>query len=126
MQQDIAALRKQRHRSFMMKGIAFAVASGICYGLYTAFTWGETQGVWDVWFAGEAWNGNAPLSAFAITFTLKLHSQQASTTCSAACGRSSCAPRTASSATCAKPSRPSPAASCCAPPLAGRSRPSPT
>ena len=43
MQQDIAALRKQRHRSFMMKGIAFAVASGICYGLYTAFlTLGET------------------------------------------------------------------------------------
>ena len=40
MQQDIAALRKQRHRSFMMKGVAFAVASGICYGLYTAFlTW---------------------------------------------------------------------------------------
>ena len=71
MQQDIAALRKQRHRSFMMKGIAFAVASGICYGLYTAFlTLGETQGVWGAWFAGEAWNGNAPLSAFAITFTL--------------------------------------------------------
>ena len=71
MQQDIAALRKQRHRSFMMKGVAFAVASGICYGLYTAFlTLGETQGVWGAWFAGEAWNGNAPLSAFAITFTL--------------------------------------------------------
>ena len=55
----------------MMKGVAFAVASGICYGLYTAFlTLGETQGVWGAWFAGEAWNGNAPLSAFAITFTL--------------------------------------------------------
>lgn len=55
MQQDIAALRKQRHRSFMMKGVAFAVASGICYGLYTAFlTLGETQGVWGAWFAGEA------------------------------------------------------------------------
>lgn len=111
MQQDIAALRKQRHRSFMMKGIAFAVASGICYGLYTAFlTLGETQGVWGAWFAGEAWNGNAPLSAFAITFTLAALAA-GSTTCSAACGRSLCAPRTASSATCAKPSRPSPAAS---------------
>lgn len=55
----------------MARGIAFAVASGICYGLYTAFlTLGETQGVWGQWFGGEAWGGNAPLGAFAITFTL--------------------------------------------------------
>ncbi|WP_281623913.1 hypothetical protein [Senegalimassilia anaerobia] len=55
----------------MARGIAFAVASGICYGLYTDFlTLGETQGVWEQWFSGEAWGGNAPLGAFAITFTL--------------------------------------------------------
>ena len=71
MQQSISNLQKQRHRKYMTKGIAFAVASGICYGLYTAFlTLGETQGVWAAWFGGEGWNGNAPLSAFAITFTL--------------------------------------------------------
>ena len=47
MQQSISDLQKQRHRKYMTKGIAFAVASGICYGLYTAFlTLGETQGVW--------------------------------------------------------------------------------
>ena len=71
MQQSVSNLQKQRHRKYMTKGIAFAVASGICYGLYTAFlTLGETQGVWAAWFGGEGWNGNAPLSAFAITFTL--------------------------------------------------------
>ena len=71
MQQSISNLQKQRHRKYMTKGIAFAVASGICYGLYTAFlTLGETQGVWAAWFGGEGWNGNAPLSTFAITFTL--------------------------------------------------------
>ena len=56
----------------MTRGIAFAVASGICYGLYTGFlTLAETQGVWGEWFAGSTWgNGNEALSAFAITFTL--------------------------------------------------------
>ncbi len=33
MQQSISNLQKQRHRKYMTKGIAFAVASGICYGL---------------------------------------------------------------------------------------------
>ena len=46
MQHDILLLKKQQHRKFMARGIAFAVASGICYGLYTAFlTLAETQGV---------------------------------------------------------------------------------
>ena len=70
MHQDIALLKKQRHRKFMKKGITFAVASGICYGLYTAFlTLAETQGVWGAWFASEPWGG-APLSAFTVTFAL--------------------------------------------------------
>ena len=71
MEQSIAAMREQKRRTFMKRGIAFAVASGICYGLYTAFlTLGETQGVWGAWFSGEAWGGGAPLNAFAITFVL--------------------------------------------------------
>lgn len=71
MQQSVSLLMKQRHRRFMTKGIAFAVASGICYGLYTAFlTLAETQGVWSNWFGALDWNGNAPLSAFTITFAL--------------------------------------------------------
>ena len=68
---QIELLKAQRRRRFMAKGIAFAVASGICYGLYTAFlTLGETQGVWGQWFGGEAWGGNASLGAFAVTFAL--------------------------------------------------------
>lgn len=55
----------------MARGIVFAVASGICYGLYTAFlTLAETQGVWGSWFASESWGANAPLSAFTVTFAL--------------------------------------------------------
>ena len=55
----------------MARGIAFAVASGICYGLYTAFlTLAETQGVWGSWFASESRGANAPLSAFTVTFAL--------------------------------------------------------
>lgn len=70
MQQDITKLKAQHHRRFMKKGIAFAVASGICYGLYTAFlTLAETQGAWGAWFASEPWGG-APLSAFTVTFAL--------------------------------------------------------
>ena len=70
MQQDITKLKAQHHRRFMKKGIAFAVASGVCYGLYTAFlTLAETQGVWGAWFASEPWGG-APLSAFTVTFAL--------------------------------------------------------
>ena len=46
MQQDVLPLKKQQHRKFMARGIAFAVASDICYGPYTAFlTLAEAQGV---------------------------------------------------------------------------------
>lgn len=55
-----------------MRGIAFALASGMCYGLYTAFlTLAQTQGPWGPWFSGEEWGTNMPaLSAFTITFAL--------------------------------------------------------
>ncbi len=69
---DIERLRAQRRKRYFVRGVAFAIASGICYGLYTGFlTLGETQGVWGPWFAGEPWGaGNPPLSAFAVTFVL--------------------------------------------------------
>ncbi len=71
MQQGIAVLRKQRRRRFVAKGVAFAVASGVCYGLYTAFlTLAETQGVWGSWLGGSEWGGGSPLSAFSVTFAL--------------------------------------------------------
>ena len=65
-------LREERRRSYLARGVAFAVASGVCYGLYTGFlTLAETQGVWGEWFAGEEWGaGHAALSAFSITFLL--------------------------------------------------------
>ena len=69
--QDIEQLKRRRHRRFMARGVAFALASGVCYGLYTAFlTLAETRGVWGEWFAGGPWGGHAPLSAFAATFAL--------------------------------------------------------
>ena len=72
MEAKVETLRNQRRKKFMTRGITFAVASGICYGLYTGFlTLAETQGVWGDWFAGTEWgNGNAALNAFTITFTL--------------------------------------------------------
>ena len=69
---DIATALVARRRRFLARGIAFASASGICYGLYTAFlTLAQTQGVWGEWFAGVTWGtGNPPLSAFAVSFVL--------------------------------------------------------
>ncbi len=65
-------LREERRRRYFTRGIAFAVASGICYGLYTGFlTLAETQGEWGAWFAGGSWGAGQPaLSAFTITFVL--------------------------------------------------------
>ncbi len=41
-----------RATSFMRRGIAFAMASGACYGLYTTFlTLAQTQGAWPQWLA---------------------------------------------------------------------------
>ena len=56
----------------MVKGLIFAIMSGVCYGLYTGFlTLAETQGVWGEWFAGTEWGSGMPaLSVFTITFTL--------------------------------------------------------
>ena len=72
MDQKVAELRAERRKRYLIRGIAFAIASGMCYGLYTGFvTLAETQGVWGEWFAGGPWGeGNAALSAFMITFVL--------------------------------------------------------
>ena len=72
MDSKVKALREERRRRYMVRGVAFAIASGICYGLYTGFlTLAETQGVWGEWFAGGEWGGGNPaLSAFCITFVL--------------------------------------------------------
>ena len=72
MEQHIVALREERRRKYFIRGVAFAMASGICYGLYTGFlTLAQTQGVWGEWFAGLEWgDGQAALSAFVITFAL--------------------------------------------------------
>ena len=72
MDQHVAELREERRRKYITRGITFAIASGICYGLYTGFlTLAETQGVWGPWFGGEEWGtGNPALSAFVITFVL--------------------------------------------------------
>ena len=72
MDRRLAELREARRKAYLVRGIAFAVASGICYGLYTGFlTLAETQGVWGPWFAGEEWgDGHPALSPFVITFVL--------------------------------------------------------
>ena len=69
---SIEKLKRERRQRFFVRGIAFASASGVCYGLYTAFlSLAQTQGVWGEWFAGGEWgHGNAALSTFTITFAL--------------------------------------------------------
>lgn len=68
----VGGLLERHRRSYLAKGVAFAVASGICYGLYTGFlTLAETQGVWGEWFSGEDWGGGRPaLNSFVVTFAL--------------------------------------------------------
>lgn len=68
----VKALREQRRKNYLVKGLIFAMMSGVCYGLYTGFlTLAQTQGVWGEWFAGSTWgNGMPALGVFAITFTL--------------------------------------------------------
>lgn len=72
MDRRVAELRTQRRRKYFVRGVAFAIASGMCYGLYTGFiTLAETQGVWGEWFSGGEWGDGQPaLSAFMITFVL--------------------------------------------------------
>ena len=45
MNQNVGALLRERKRKYFARGIAFAVASGICYGLYTGFltAWGNPR-----------------------------------------------------------------------------------
>ncbi len=70
--QRVSELREERRRKYFVRGVAFAIASGICYGMYTGtITLAETQGVWGEWFAGTEWGAGKPaLSAFVITFVL--------------------------------------------------------
>lgn len=65
-------LEKERKKRFFYRGILFAGASGVCYGLYTALlTLAQTQGVWGEWVSGAMWGGGNPaLSAFTVTFAL--------------------------------------------------------
>lgn len=72
MDQEIASLLTRRRKRFAVRGVAFAMASGVCYGLYTAFlTLAQTQDIWGEWFAGAPWGNDAPaLNAFTITFVL--------------------------------------------------------
>lgn len=72
MEDSLQQLIAARKRTFMRKGMGFALASGMCYGLYTAFlTLAETQGVWAQWFAGQSWGTGMPaLTPFLITFAL--------------------------------------------------------
>ncbi len=66
MNQNATVLRARHNRTFFFRGLAFALTSGLCYGLYTAFlTLGETQAPWGAWFAG----GTA-LSSFTVVFAL--------------------------------------------------------
>ena len=37
MDQQVSQLREERRRKYLIRGIAFAIASGMCYGLYTGF-----------------------------------------------------------------------------------------
>lgn len=72
MQANIEALVQKRRKQFFIRGVAFAIASGMCYGLYTGFlTLAQTQDIWALWFAGNEWGSDNPaLSAFTITFAL--------------------------------------------------------
>ena len=68
----IESLLTQRKKRFAARGVTFAMASGVCYGLYTAFlTLAQTQDVWGDWFAGSPWgSGNPALNAFTTIFVL--------------------------------------------------------
>ena len=67
-----AEFHAARRRQYFIRGVAFAVASGICYGLYTGFlTLAETRGVWSEWFAGTGWGSGQPaLNPFVVSFAL--------------------------------------------------------
>ena len=55
---------KKAKSSFLRRGITFAIASGICYSLYSAFlTVGEYWGVWSGWWV-------FPLVCTAVGYTL--------------------------------------------------------
>jgi drug/metabolite transporter (DMT)-like permease len=65
---DLAAARyKSAKSAFKKRGIAFAIGSGMCYGLYTAFlTLGMSKGVWADWYGANT----AGLSMFVIVYVI--------------------------------------------------------
>lgn len=68
----LATSISRRRRRFAARGIAFALMSGACYGLYTALlSLAQTQGVWGAWLSGTPWgDGRTTLGAFAVAFAL--------------------------------------------------------
>lgn len=69
MQESLSSRLEIKRRSFIRKGVTYAVASGICYGLYTTFlTLAQSKGVWSVWIDGDSWDGHSALSTFTIIF----------------------------------------------------------
>ena len=57
-------MKQALDRQFYQKGIAVAVISGICYGLFTAFlNLGMGRGVWATWTTDM-------LSAFTVTYII--------------------------------------------------------
>ena len=68
MNSNVMAVKQKADSKFLKRGVFFAIMSGFCYGLYTAFlTLGMAKGVW-----GADWYGanTTGLSAFAITYVL--------------------------------------------------------
>lgn len=63
---NVQLAQEKMKSSFLKKGVAIALFSGICYGLYSAFlTVAMGKGIWEVWY-GE----NSGFSAFATIFIL--------------------------------------------------------
>lgn len=63
---NVVTARKKLASNFLRKGITIGIASGIAYGMYTAFlALGMTQGVLAKWYGPTS-----PLSLFAITYLL--------------------------------------------------------
>ena len=68
MNSNAVAAKQKADDSFKKRGIIFAIMSGVCYGLYTAFlTLGMAKGVWIDDWRGANMSG---LSVFAITYIL--------------------------------------------------------
>lgn len=64
--QRATKMKRALDAAFFKKGLAIAIMSGICYGLFTAFlNYGMARGVWTGWQSGE--NGMSP---FVVTYII--------------------------------------------------------